>query len=290
MKGRSNAYTMAWILIITGTNLIPYCLHLHSSGGFSNIDPSLGFAATLARGLELWGRAVGERAAMLPRRLAMAEALVAWIGDCGQFPAAAVLGRTKGHRCCITTAALPFLNRHRRLQGTIRLRRSLRCPAELANGQAVVSATINALRGGRAASSWVGQWAFGRGQFAQHVCHRMIPVILYRFFPLIPPLDRADARRHVALMGAGSLAPEKSQFVRFSKVFENKLVSGDFHHHSADASITRDGGKLVLSCVRRSWRCAQGCVAAAAHRRLRGQCADSRSGPIMFGMGIFLGR
>jgi iron(III) transport system permease protein len=271
-EGPFDAYTMPWIIIITGIYLIPYAF-IFIQSGLANIDPRLEDAARCS-GSSWWGVQWRVVLPLLRPSLIYGGGVVALLA-LGQFTAALLLGRTKGIDV-ITTLLY-------RLTGApppnYPLATFLAMPL-LILALAGVAAQRHALRGGER-FVMVGK-GVGRGR--SHNAWLLIPVFLYSFFLVIPPLVGLTLVALSPYWG-GSLNPRDLTFVAFAEVFQNPNSSQAIYN-SLKLSIIATAGSLVLSLC-----------AALVVLRTRGapqRIVDYLINvplavpAILFGMGIFL--
>lgn len=271
-EGPFDAYTMPWIIIITGIYLIPYAF-IFIQSGLANIDPRLEDAARCS-GSSWWGVQWRVVLPLLRPSLIYGGGVVALLA-LGQFTAALLLGRTKGIDV-ITTLLY-------RLTGApppnYPLATFIALPL-LILALAGVAAQRHALRGGER-FVMVGK-GVGRGR--SHNVWLLIPVFLYSFFLVIPPLVGLTLVALSPYWG-GSLKPGDLTFVAFAEVFQNPNSSQAIYN-SLKLSIIATAGSLVLSL----------CAALVV---LRTKGAPQRIvdylinvplavPAILFGMGIFL--
>jgi iron(III) transport system permease protein len=271
-QGPFDIYTLPWIVIVTGIYLIPYAF-IFIQAGLANIDPRLEDAARNA-GSNWWGV---QRRIVLPLlrpSLVYGGGVVALLA-LGQFTAALLLGRTKGIDV-ITTLLY-------RLTGSpppnYPLATFIALPLLLL-ALAGIWAQRYALRGGTR-FIMVGK-GVGRGR--SHNSLLLIPVFLYSFFLVIPPLIGLTIVALSPYWG-GSLSPDDLTLMAFAEVFENPNSSQAIYN-SLKLSIIATAGSLVLSlCAALVVLRTNGFAQRAIDYMINVPLAVPA---ILFGMGIFL--
>lgn len=209
--GPFDGYTMPWIIIITGIYLIPYAF-IFIQAGLSNIDPRLEDAARSA-GSSWWGVQVRIVLPLLRPALVYGGGVVALLA-LGQFTAPLLLGRSQGIDV-ITTQLY-------RLTGApppdYPLATFIALPILLL-ALAGVAAQRRALR----SSTRFVMTSKGTGRARGHNPWLIIPVIVYSFLLVVPPIISLVLVAITPYWGA-PLTPDNISLNAFYSIFDNPTV------------------------------------------------------------------
>jgi iron(III) transport system permease protein len=212
-QGPFDIYSMTWIIGITGVYLIPFAF-IFIQAGLSNIDPRLEDAARSA-GSTWWGVQYRIVLPLLRPALVYGGGVVALLA-LGQFTAALLLGRTKGIDVITTQlyrlTATPPPN--------YPLATFISLPI-LFLALAGVLAQRKALQGGLR-FIMTGK---GVGRARSHSPLLIIPVFIYSFLLVIPPLVGL-ALVALSPYWGGTIDVSSLSFAAFREVFENSVSSG----------------------------------------------------------------
>ena len=211
-QGPFDIYTLTWIISITGIYLIPFAF-IFIQAGLSNIDPRLEDAARSA-GSTWWGVQFRIVLPLLRPALVYGGGVVALLA-LGQFTAALLLGRTKGIDVITTQlyrlTATPPPN--------YPLATFISMPILLLALAGVV-AQRKALRGGLR-FVMAGK---GVGRVRPHNPALLIPVFIYSFLLVIPPLIGLCLVSLSPYWGS-PLTLDNLSLAAFTEVFNNSVSS-----------------------------------------------------------------
>ncbi len=234
-EGPFDIYSLSWIVIITGIYLIPYAF-VFLQAGLANIDPRLEDAARSA-GSGWWGTQFRIVLPLLRPALLYGGGVVALLA-LGQFTAPLLLGRTKGIDVITTqlyrlTGAPP---------ANYPLAAFIALPIVLL-ALAGVAAQRSALKGGLRFVMTGKGTARARG----HNALLMLPIILYSFMLVIPPIIGLVIVSLSPFWGA-PLALESMSLAAFAEVMDSR-ASVDAVMNSIKYSAIATVCCLVLSLM-----------------------------------------